>query len=272
MRRVLTIAHLTWLEARRRRIVGAAVLCAALFLLVYGVALFFIGRHVGLGERQIAAQVLGLAGLYVANFLTIAVAILLAVDTLSGEIASGVMQTLASKPLHRSEIVLGKWLTYWLMTGAYLLFTAGGVLLILFLTMGVAQPHIERALPLILLGATVMLTISVAGGVRLSTVTNGIVAFAFYGVAFIGGWVEQIGVFTRNDAARYIGTLISLASPVDALWRRAAYEIQPPIMRDLQMTPFSSASVPSAMMIVWAVGFVAGALAIAVVQFRRRPL
>ena len=44
-------------------------------------------------------QFFTLAGLYVANFLTIAAAVLLPVDTLSGEIASGVMQTLASKPI-----------------------------------------------------------------------------------------------------------------------------------------------------------------------------
>jgi ABC-type transport system involved in multi-copper enzyme maturation permease subunit len=274
MRKVLTIAHLTWLEARRRRIVPAAVLCGLLFLAVYGTALYFIDAHVtlGLAQRQLQLQFITLAGLYVANFLTIAVAILLPVDTLSGEIGSGVMQTLASKPVHRADIVLGKWLTYWAMTAAYLLFIAGGVLLTVLLTTGFAQPHAGRALPLMLLGATVMLTISLAGGVRLTTVTNGIVAFAFYGVAFIGGWVEQIGAFTRNDAARYIGTAISLLSPVDSLWRRAAYELQPPIMRELQLTPFGSASLPSAAMIFWAAGFVVVVLALALVQFQRRPL
>jgi Cu-processing system permease protein len=272
MRRVLTIAHLTWLEARRRRIVAAAVLCALLFLVVYGVAVFFIERHLPLAQRQTMLQFFTLAGLYAANFLTIATAILLAVDTLSGEITSGVMQTLASKPVHRAEIVLGKWLTYLAMSGGYLLVTAGGVLLVVLVLTGFVQPNIERALPLLLLGVAVMLTISIAGGVRFTTTTNGIIAFAFYGVAFIGGWVEQIGVIMNNESARYIGTLVSLVSPVDALWRRTAYELQPPIMRELQITPFSSASVPSTMMLIWAAGFIVAVLAFAVWQFRRRPL
>jgi hypothetical protein len=129
-----------------------------------------------------------------------------------------------------------------------------------------------RALPLILLAATVMLTVSIAGGVRLTTITNGIVAFAFYGIAFIGGWVEQIGSFANSDAARYIGTAISLVSPADAMWRRAAYELLPSIMRGLPITPFSLGSVPSAVMIAWAIGFVVVALAFAIHQFRRRPL
>jgi Cu-processing system permease protein len=246
-----------------------------LFLLVYGVALHFIAQNfgrAGLAQRQVQIQFITLAGLYVANFLTIAVAVLLAVDTLSGEIASGVMQTIASKPIKRAEILLGKWLTFCTMTAVYLAFIAGGVLAIVLAVTGFAQPHVMRALPLMLLGAIVMLSISLAGGARLATVTNGIVAFAFYGVAFIGGWVEQIGAFTRNDTARYVGTAISLLSPVDALWRRASYELEPPLMRGLQLTPFGSAAVPSNAMIVWAAGFAAAALGLAWWQFRRRPL
>ena len=54
-------------------------------------------------------------------------AVLLPVDTLSGEIASGVIETLASKPVRRSDIVLGKWVAYWSLTAAYLVLIAGGV-------------------------------------------------------------------------------------------------------------------------------------------------
>jgi Cu-processing system permease protein len=275
MRRAATIAHLTFLEARRRWIAPAAVLGGLAFLLVYGVALFFIHRHLPPGfspQRQMQLQFFTLAGLYVSYFLTIAVAILLAVDTLSGEIGSGVMQTIASKPIHRAEIVLGKFLTHWLMAAGYLGFTAGGVVLAAYLITGFAQPRLLQALPLLLLGATTMVAVSTAGSARLSTVTNGIAAFAFYGLAFIGGWIEQIGGFVQNDAARRIGTAISLLSPVDALWRRAAYDLQPPLMRSLPITPFGVASVPSDAMIMWAAAFAALALGVALRQFQRRPL
>jgi ABC-type transport system involved in multi-copper enzyme maturation permease subunit len=271
--RILTIAHLTFIEAVRRKIVPASLLCGALFLLVYGTALYFINRNLsGPMPRQFQYQFFTLAGLYVANFLTMAAAVLLPVDTLSGEIDSGVMQTIAAKPIHRAEIVLGKWLTFWLMTAAYLVLTAGGVVLVVYATTGFAQQHLPRALPLMLLGATVMLTISIAGSARLKTVTNGIVAFAFYGLAFIGGWIEQIGAIAGSGTARYIGTALSLFNPSDALWRRAAYELEPPVMRGLQVTPFGAASVPSNPMIWWAVGFAALALVLAILVFRRRPL
>jgi Cu-processing system permease protein len=272
--RILTIAHLTFIEACRRKIVPASLLCSALFLLVYGVALYLINARLTPGPmpRQFQLQFFTLAGLYVANFLTVAAAVLLPVDTLSGEIDSGVMQTLASKPIRRAEIVLGKWLTFSCMTAAYLAITAGGVVLVAFAATGFAQPHVARALPLMMLGATFMLSVSIAGSARLKTVTNGIVAFGFYGIAFIGGWIEQIGSVVRNDTARYIGTALSLVSPSDALWRRAAYELQPPVMRDLQITPFGAGSLPSDAMIWWAAAFTVLALLFAMRVFQRRPL
>jgi ABC-type transport system involved in multi-copper enzyme maturation permease subunit len=279
VRGTLTIAYLTWIEARRRRIVLAAVLGGLAFLAIYGVALFFIDRAVSaeaatvnIVQMRIGYQFMTLAGLYVVNFLAIAVAIMLAVDTLSGEISSGVMQTLAAKPIRRAEIVLGKWLTYWLMTAAYLLLLSGGIVLMMRVIAGFEQTGITGALPLMLLAATVMLTVSTAGGVRLTTITNGIASFAFYGIAFIGGWIEQIGSFAGNAATRYVGTAISLMSPADAMWRRATFELVPPFMRGVPVTPFALGSVPSTAMIVWTVGFVVVVLALACYQFRHRPL
>lgn len=278
MQGVLTIAQLTWLEARRTRIALAALVGAALFLAVYGTAVFFLYRLEGTAAprpffiRQTQLEILTLAGLYVANFLTLAVAVMLPVDSISGEIDSGVMETVASKPVARSAIVIGKWLAYLLMTAVYLLLVAGGVVLLIRTITGFLQPHLQIALPLMFLGASTLLTLSIAGGTRFKTVTNGIVVFAFYAVAFIGGWIEQIGFVLGNESARYIGTAISLVSPVDALWRLAAHEMQPPLMQQLRMSPFSVAAVPSAAMVIWAMGFVGVTLLLALRGFRARSL
>jgi ABC-type transport system involved in multi-copper enzyme maturation permease subunit len=276
MNATLTIAHLTWLEARRRKIALAVSLCGGLFLLVFGVAAFFAvqrnGGPAAVLARRAQVEFLTLAGLYVVNFLTAAMAVLLAVDTLSGEIHSGVMQTLAAKPIGRVHILLGKWLTFCLITAGYLVLMSGGVVLIVKCLTGFLQPHMERAFALMWLEGIVLVTVSIAGGTRFTTVTNGIVAFAFYGIAFIGGWIEQIGTFLGNESARYIGTAVSLAAPTDALWRLAAAQLLPPVMNQLQITPFSSVSVPSFAMVVWAFSFVAVLLAIAIRSFERREL
>ncbi len=136
MRGTLLIARLTWLETRRRRIALAALVCGLLFLAVFASAMYFGFQRAAAAEgvvdavgMRVAATVLTVAGLYVVNFLVTAVAILLPIDSLSGEISSGVIQTLASKPVDRAAIVVGKWLAYLGMTAAYLALMGGGVVL-----------------------------------------------------------------------------------------------------------------------------------------------
>jgi ABC-type transport system involved in multi-copper enzyme maturation permease subunit len=278
LRGTLLVARLTWLETRRRRIALAALICGLLFLAVFATAMYFgfsIAQTQGASnavEMRVAATILTVAGLYVVNFLVTAVAILLPIDSLSGEIGSGVIQTLASKPVDRAAIVVGKWLAYLAMTAAYLALLGGGVELSMRWFADYVAPSVIAPMGLMLLGAAVMLSITIAGGVRLSTITNGIVAFGFYGAAFIAGWMEQILSMFNNSTARYVGTVVSLFSPADTMWRRAAFEMQPLATAVLRNGPFGVASVPSAAMVGWALAYVFIVLWFAVWQFRRRPL
>ena len=274
----LVITRLTLREAARRKILLAALIAGGAFLVLYGIGLYFVVRDIGanatmtLIERRVTVNILTLAGLFAANFLTVMMAVLLPVDTLSGEISSGVIQTLAVRPIRRRDIILGKWFGFWIVMGAYLLLLAGGVLAVTAALAHFTPPRIERGLPLMLLEGTVLLTISIAGGARLSTVTNGILAFGLFGFAFIGNLVEQIGATISNDAARQVGTVASLIMPSEALWQLAASQMQPAILRDLGQSPFSPVSIPSVAMIWWAAGYIGLALGLGVRWFGRRPL
>lgn len=274
----LTIARLTLHEALRKRILTAALIAGAAFLALYGLGLHLMLREMAtkanmpLIERRVFLNVLSLAGLYAANFLTVMTAVLLPVDTLSGEISSGVIQTLAVRPIRRRDIVLGKWLGHWIVMCGYFLLVAGGVLAIMAAFARFTPPGVALGLPLVLLEGTVLLTVSIAGGARLSTVTNGILAFGLFGLAFIGNLVEQIGTMAGNDAARQVGTAASLIMPSDALWQLAASLMQPSILRDLQASPFSPVSVPSTAMVVWACAYIAATLMVGIRWFGRRAL
>jgi Cu-processing system permease protein len=272
-----TLFRLTLHEAARRRILAAALACGVAFLVLYGIGVHFMVRDFGrhgttLVERRMFLSFITLAGLYAVNFLMVMTSVLLPVDSLSGEIVSGVMQTVASKPVRRSEIVLGKWFAHVVLVAGYLALMAGGVLAISRAIGGVTPPRLAFGLPLMLLEGVVLVSLSIAGGTRLSTVTNGVLAFGLYGLAFIGSWVEQIGTLAGNETARYVGTVASLIMPTESMWQLAAHHMQPPIMRDLGGTPFSPASVPSGAMVVWAAGYAAVVLAIGVRAFRRRGL
>ncbi len=276
MRAALVIAQLTLAEARRRRILAAALLLGAAFVLVFAIGLHFVARdiraHLPAAQQVIPLSMIVLAALYAANFLIVMTSVLVTIDTLSGEIGSGVIETLCTKPVPRWAVAVGKWLGCWTILALYATVLCGGVLLVSRVVAGYTPPQAARGLPLLLLEGTVLLMLALAGGTRLSTLANGVTVFGLYGLAFIGGWMEQIGTVTGNAAARYLGIGASLLVPSESLWQLAAYLMQPPLVRDAGMGPFSPHSVPSPAMVVWAVGYVALTLAVALAWFRRRDL
>jgi ABC-2 type transport system permease protein len=273
------IARLTFREASRRWILWMALLLGALFLLVYAIGFNEIHKdilrrsgEVALVERSEFYNFMVMAGLYVVNFLTAIMAVLTSVDTLSGEIASGTIHTLVSKPLQRREIVLGKWMGFAAMLLLYLLLMAGGVLASGYLLAGYLPSNALLGLGLMAFNVLLLLSVSLMGGAVLSTLANGALVFGLYGLAFIGGWIEQFGSLLQNQTAINIGILCSLILPSEALWKRAAYEMQSPLVAALGVSPFSAASVPSPLMVAYAVLYAALALGLAVRFFSRRDL
>jgi Cu-processing system permease protein len=275
-RSILTITWLTFHEARRRRMVLAAVGLGAAFLTLFTVGIWLIKAE--LVERGAPALVeaqfhnlITLAGLYVVHFLTVMLAIFATVDTVSGEIASHTIQTIVTRPLRRWHVIIGKWIGHALMLSSYVLLLSGGVLIGLSLVLGYTPPNAIAGVGLLILEALVLLSLSLLGGTRLSTLTNGVVVFMLYGLAFIGAWVEQVGALVQSPSAIRVGIITSLLMPVEALWRRTAYLLQPPLGQGMP-TPFSAASVPSAAMVVYAAVYALIALALAVRAFGRRDL
>lgn len=278
MNPLLVIARLTVHEALRRRVLVAALIGGLAFLALFGTGFHFVMNDSSESElknpltRGFFLNVFVLLGLYASNFLSVLAAVLLPVDTLPGEIQSGVIQTLASKPVRRADILLGKWLGYVVVVIAYQLMLALGIVLIIKLRSGFVAPGLVPGIALMGLEATLLVSLSIACGARLSTITSGIAVFGLHGLAFIGNWVEQIGTMLGNDTARTVGTVASLIMPSESLWTLAASLMQPAIMRDMRMSPFSPASVPSVAVVWWAAGYLVVALALALRHFRRRGL
>jgi hypothetical protein len=101
--------------------------------------------------------------------------------------------------------------------------------------------------------------------------TGGIV-FGLYGLSFIGGWVEEIGSMLQSDTAVKVGIITSLINPSEALWKRAVFEMQTPIMNMFWGSPFGSRSVPSLLMIGYALLYLIVILFITVRIFQNRDL
>lgn len=272
------IAWLTLQEARRRKLLWVGVILGIAFLLLFGVGYYFMYRDM---SRQMGADVLQLrevsnffvmAGLYAANFLVVMASVLASVDTISGEIASHSIQSIVTKPLRRWEVLLGKWCGFATIVVASVLLLAGGVVLIGWAISRHAPNNVASGMALMSLEGLIFLTVTLLGGTRLSTLANGILAFGLFGLAFIGGWTEQIGSLIRNEAAVNVGIISSLIIPTEALWKRAAYLMQPPALSSLGVTPFSATSVPSPAMVWYAVVYGVIALAVAIYLFEQRDL
>lgn len=276
---LFVIARLTFREASRRWILWVALAFGLLFLAVFAIGFneFYKGvtrsaDSMLLLQRSEMYNSMLMVGLYAVNFLSVMMAVLTSVDTLSGEIASGTVQTLVTKPLRRWEILLGKWAGFAVMLILYQALMAGGVMLIVKGIAGYTPPNALRGLGLMIFNTLLLLSISFTGGASLSTLANGVLVFGLYGVAFIGGWIEQFGAFMNNPAAVNIGIVCSLIMPGESLWRRAAYEMQSPMVAALGVSPFTSNSVPSPMMLAYAGLYAAAALALALRHFQKRDL
>lgn len=276
------IARLTFREALRRKIALAALALGAAFLILFGVGFYLLQRDAMPSVQGAAANVirnqiynfLTMAGLYAVNFLTLAMGALLAADTLAGEISSGTIQAIVTKPIRRAEIVLGKWLGFAILLALYLTLMAGGVLGLVFILSGYHAQNIVTGVALIYLESLLIMTVTLVCSSRLSALATGGVIFGLYGVAFIGGWVEQAGVFFENQTAIYVGIITSLIIPSEALWRRASFDMTSPLLQATRYAagPFTTASVPSPLMVVYALLYLVVALWLAVRQFSARDL
>ena len=130
-----------------------------------------------------------------------------------------------------------KWLSFVVVLAGYLAVQAGGVLAITRIISGFVPPNAAFGVSLMLLEGALFVTISIAAGTRLSTLANGVLGFGLFGLAFIGGWMEQIGTVLGNGTTRNVGIVASLVVPSESLWQVPAYNMHPPIRRDVNPTP-----------------------------------
>jgi ABC-type transport system involved in multi-copper enzyme maturation permease subunit len=278
------IARLTFREAIRRRIMLAGLVLGIAFVILYSIGTHFIFGQIAQDTvanmpSQMAADILKaestntfmMMGLYAATFLSIAMAALLGADTLAGEINSGTIQTIATKPIRRADVVLGKWLGFAGLLGLYVLLLCGGIVLSVFIQTGYVPDNLIIGLGLIYMESILIMTITLMLSSAFPALATGGIVFGLYGLAFIGGWVEQFGTLLQNDTAIKVGIIASLLIPSESLWRRAAFEMQTPLTGTFG-SPFSTTSVPSPLMMAYTFLYLMVILVTAVRIFQARDL
>ena len=149
-------------------------------------------------------------------------------------------------------------------------------------------PHIEKhftageAVRDVVIGMSDGLTVpfALAAGLTGAIASSHIIVTAGFAEIAAGSIAMGLGGYlaARSDAEHYaserlreeqeIVTVPDVAS--EALWRRASFEMQTPLAGALGMTPFSAISVPSILMIVYAILYLLVALGVAINIFQNR--
>jgi ABC-type transport system involved in multi-copper enzyme maturation permease subunit len=277
---ILVIAKITLQEGVRKKAVLGGVLLATLFLVLYGLGMYFVMRDLQVPESfmnpdvfrdAVAGQLLASA-LNVAGMLTALVAIFTAAGAIATEVEQNTLHAIIPKPLARWQVLVGKCCGLGTMSAT---FAAGTTLALLVLTWLFAGffswSSWQSALLLALLG--ILLTcVTVCASTLLSTLTAGVTVIMLYGLGLVGGMVEQLGVLLDNQVMQNIGIITSLILPSDALWRMSAQRLGVQEFAGLAGGPFEGFSQPSAMMLVWALIYITSAVLIGARVFGRKDL
>ena len=274
---VWIMAGVTFREAARKKMLWMALAAGGGFLILFGTGLHFQAKDFaahGMSpvlRREISFTMVTM-GLYAVDLLAVVMTILTSIDTVSGEIASGTIQAIATKPVPRWQLLLGKWLGFCGMLTGYVAIMVGGVNTVTYVIAGVTARHLARGLSLMWMESIVLLSVTFAFATYFSALTTGVLTLGLHGLAFLGGWIEQFGAITQTSRAVNVGIIASILMPSEALWRRAAFEMQSPLANVMRISPFSTLSVPSLAMVFYALLYLAIALIVAVRRFSQRDL
>lgn len=277
MNRIWLMAGVTLREAVRRKILWTALIAGALLLAVFAVAMHlqvleFQGRPMSPFVRyQVEAGML-MIGLYTCDLLAVVLTILTSIDTIAGEIGSGTIHAIATKPIARWQILLGKFLGFVMMIVAFVAITFAATVWVAKATTGVVPEHALRGFLLVVFECVVALALTFMFGTWFSTLTNGVLVLGLQGVAFMGGWLEQVSGFSQSVHIVTLGIASSLVMPGESLWRRAAYEMQTQLAGSLSFSPFANVSIPSHVAVEYAAVYLLVALGIAIYHFQKRDL
>ena len=272
-------------EAVRRRIFAVVVVLTAVFLVLFWLANHFVFRElstiqppadVHVDTRTFAgAFLIGLA-MFATLFLGVVLAVFLTLGVVSGDAERGLLQPLVVRPIGRATLLLSRFLGAVSVTTVYVL-AVYAIALVITRETGHWSPA-SKVVPGLELagGVAIVIALSLLGSVVLSATANGIAVFMLFGAGLVAGLLGTIGHALNSHAIKHASTIAAWALPFEALYQDGLRLIA----RDetgitgflLQLGPFGGAYVHGWGIRVWAVAYLAIALVLALLAFRRRDL
>ncbi len=278
---MIQVIKLSFKEMMNKRILHLGIILTLVYLLVYGIGLHYLLAEYSNATdqfwfvQQLGYQFLSL-GWYISTFMVGALAIMAGAGSISREIESGTVLSLASKPLSRTAILGGKFCAYSLVNILYstvLLAAVAGMVRYYFRLL-IDPVSLLVGIGIFMLVPLLLLSVTQVFSSIMSTMTTGIISFMLYAVAIIGGFIEQMGALMQNAGMINIGVLSSLLMPTDAIYRMAISHAGGMLGMGAiaEFGPFGAASVPSNWMLIYVIAYIIVMLTLATVLFNRRDL
>ena len=170
-RTVLTFARLTLQEAARRRVLRSLAVLTVLLLALSAWGFSRISSEFGgltSGEARLAAAMVLNLVMFGLSLIAALGTAFLAGPTLAGEAESGIVLAVLARPVHRSAVLLGKWLGLVAFGGGFVVVAGLAQFLIVRATSGYWPPQPAAGLALLAAQTAVLLTL----GLLLSTAVS----------------------------------------------------------------------------------------------------
>lgn len=279
---MLPITRATLAEVVGRKVVTWGLIASAVFLGLLALGFRLLSQQ--FGDRVsdnvqvvMAASVLTGLGLYVVSFLASFLAMIVAAGSVGAEADTGVLQAIIVRPIARWQWFVQRWLAFAGLAVVYVVLMTAAVLLIGRIFAGYRPIGVLPLISLMSLQVVFLLTIGMLLSCRLSAMATGVVAFFYFGISWLGGFIGFVGRVFEQSSLATVGTVVSLLAPSDQIWKSASHFAAPkgiPLgsLGDQVDLPFMSLQQPSPVFIVWACLVTVLALALGARAFTRRDL
>ncbi|MCM3785120.1 ABC transporter permease subunit [Neobacillus mesonae] len=294
---MILIMNMTWKEMLRKRVMILAGILTVLFLIAY----WFIGGAVAGSDRfrgftsggdligdYASGVLMMMIGFFFAGFVVALLSIFSSFSSIAGEAEQGVMQALLTKPIPRWKFYIGRWLGYVTLLLCYTLVLYIAIMVITDIHAAIPlEPMVHvRAFLLYALVVVLLISLTMLGSTRFSSLGNGVFMTMLFGAGWLGGMLEKItkiGIIDVMDAEigeklSNISGLMSLIMPVDALQRKMLNELiglnELGGIVDVSsiISEFFVGDVPSASFVIYALIYAAIVFVWGMLRFNRKDL
>jgi ABC-type transport system involved in multi-copper enzyme maturation permease subunit len=282
MNAALVIARLTLREAARRKLVTVFLILtlAIVGLSAWGFYHLAHANTITSGEVQIAMPQALILFMFMFSFVVALSASAIASPAVSAEVESGVLLTVATRPIRRSEILIGKWLGLAALVAGYSIFVAVLEILVVKAVSGFLPPDPAAVAAYLFAEGAILLTLVLTISTRLSTLATGVLGVALFGAGWLAGVVGALGTSLNISTLRTVGNVSRYLLPTDGLWHGAIYYLEPSglIARHLEGdvggagNPFFAVSAPSWAYIVYVALWALVIFGVGMASFARREL